>query len=125
MKAFVILLLLVCSVASCQNKEEVQNVTLQGLELQFVAIQELLNESNCSDSSQCSYIAYGTKACGGPQGYLVFSSEIDTEKLKGLVNKYTTAEDTYNKQNGIMSDCSIPSPPENIECSNGKCVTLE
>ena len=125
MKVFAILFLLVGSVASCQSKDEAQHVTLQYLKLQFETIQELVNESNCSESSQCSYIAYGTKACGGPQGYLVFSSEIDTEKLKDLVEKYTLAEDTYNMQNGIMSDCSIPSPPENIKCSDGKCASLE
>ena len=125
MKLFVILLLFIASAASCQNTEEAQIITLQELETQFEVIQKLISEGTCSDSSQCNYIAYGTKACGGPQGYLVFSSEVDLEKLKNLVDKYTAAEDTYNKQNGIMSDCSIPSPPDNIECSDGKCVAVD
>ncbi len=125
MKALVLILLLIVSAASCQNTEDVQNVSLQDLELQFEVIQELVNQSNCSENSQCSYIAYGTKACGGPQGYLVFSSEIDENKLKAMVTKYSKDEDTYNKQNGIMSDCSFPLPPENFSCIGGKCVAIE
>ncbi len=125
MKVFLFFLLIVGSAASCQNTDDAQNITLQDLELQFEAIQELVNESSCADSSQCRYIAYGTKACGGPQGYLVFSSEIDTEKLEALVTKYSKDEDTYNKQNGIMSDCSIPSPPEQLDCVDGKCIALD
>lgn len=125
MKAFVIFLLFIGSAASCQNTEEAQNVTLQDLELQFEVIQELVNQSSCTENSQCSYIAYGTKACGGPQGYLVFSTDVGKDKLEAMVAKYSKAEDAYNKQNGIMSDCSIPTPPENIECKDGKCVALD
>jgi len=125
MKAFVLLLLFVVSTASCQNTDDVQSVTLQDLELQFEAIQELVSQSNCSENSQCSYLAYGSKACGGPQGYLVFSSDIDVNKLEVMVTKYSEDENTYNKQNGIISDCSFPLPPENLSCKDGKCVTLE
>jgi hypothetical protein len=101
MKFLILLLLLIGTAGSCQNSE------------------------NCTESSQCSYIAYGSKACGGPQGYLVFSSEIDTEKLKDLVNKYTIAEAAYNKQNGIVSDCSVISPPQTIDCLDGDCVKID
>jgi hypothetical protein len=125
MKAFVLLLLFVVSTASCQNTDDVQSVTLQDLELQFEAIQELVSQSNCSENSQCSYLAYGSKACGGPQGYLVFSSDIDVNKLEVMVTKYSEDENTYNKQNGIISDCSFPLPPENLTCKDGKCVILE
>ena len=125
MKAFVLLLLFVVSTASCQNTDDVQSVTLQDLELQFEAIQELVRQSNCSENSQCSYLAYGSKACGGPQGYLVFSSDIDVNKLEVMVTKYSEDENTYNNQNGIISDCSFPLPPENLTCKDGKCVILE
>lgn len=125
MKAFVIFLLFIGSAASCQNTEEAPNVTLQDLELQFEVIQELVNQSNCAENSQCSYIAYGTKACGGSQGYLVFSTNIDRDKLEAMVAKYSKDENAYNKQNDIMSDCSIPAPPKNMECKDEKCVVLD
>lgn len=125
MKAFLFFLLFVGSAASCQNTDETQNITSEDLEIQFEAIKKLVNESSCDDNSQCRYIAYGTKACGGPQGYLLYSSSIDTEKLETLVAKYSRDEDSYNKQNGIMSDCSIPSPPEKLDCADGKCIALD
>jgi hypothetical protein len=125
MKALIVLLLFLGASASCQSTDGVQNITLQDLELQFKTIQEFVDKNNCSENSQCNYIAYGSKACGGPQGYLVYSSEINLDKLKALVTKYSKDEDSYNKQNGIVSDCSTPSPPEQFSCIDGKCVGIE
>jgi hypothetical protein len=125
MKFLILLLLLIGTAGSCQNSEEIQEVTARDLDLQFEEITNLAASKNCTESSQCSYIAYGSKACGGPQGHLVFSSEIDTEKLKDLVNKYTIAEAAYNKQNGIVSDCSVVTPPQTIDCVDGDCVKID
>lgn len=125
MKILILLLLLFGTAGSCQNSEEIQENTAQDLDLQFEEITKLAASKNCTEGSQCSYMAYGSKACGGPQGYLVFSSEIDTEKLKDLVDKYTKAEAAYNKQNGIFSDCMLVTPPQTIDCVNGDCVKLD
>lgn len=124
MKIFILILLLIGTAGSCDNSEEIQEITTQDLNLQFEEITKLAASKNCNDGSQCSYMAYGSKACGGPQGYLVFSSEIDAEKLKTLVDKYTAAEAAYNKQNGIFSDCSLVAPPQSIGCVDGKCTQI-
>ena len=125
MKFLILLLLFIGTAGSCQNSEEIQEITAQDLDLQFEEITKLAASKNCTEGSQCSYMAYGSKACGGPQGYLVFSSEIDTEKLKELVDKYTAAEAAYNKQNGIVSDCSVVSPPQTIDCVDGGCLKID
>lgn len=125
MKILILLLLLIGTTGSCQNSEEIQEVSTQDLDLQFKEITNLIASKNCTENSQCSYLAYGSKACGGPQGYLVFSSEVDLGKLKELVENYTTAEATYNKQNGIMSDCGIVSPPQTIGCVDGNCIKMD
>ncbi|TVZ26170.1 hypothetical protein JM83_1123 [Gillisia sp. Hel_I_86] len=120
-----VFLFFIVSAASCQNTDEAQNVSLQDLEQQLEALQAFVDQSNCTQNSQCSYIAYGTKACGGPKGYLVFSTNVDMDQLKVMVAKYSKAEATYNKQNGIISDCSIPAPPQSIKCSDGKCIAVD
>lgn len=124
MKFFVIVLFIGCAL-SCKSTSETQNVSLTDLQTQFEAIQEFVNQGTCNPSNKCSYIAYGTKACGGPQGYLAFSPNVNIDKLKNLVATYSKAEDMYNQQNGIMSDCISLTPPQNLGCSNGKCVILD
>ncbi|HSM63125.1 MAG TPA: hypothetical protein VK833_04230 [Gillisia sp.] len=125
MKFLILLLLFIGTAGSCQNSEEIQEITAQDLDLQFKEITKLAASKNCTEGSQCSYIAYGSKACGGPQGYLVFSSEIDSQKLKDLVDKYTKAEAAYNKQNGIVSDCMFVTPPQTISCVDGECTKMD
>jgi len=125
MKVLIILLLFIGTAGSCQDSEDIQEISRRDLDLQFEEITNLIALKNCTENSQCSYLAYGSKACGGPQGYLVFSSEVDLENLKELVENYTAAEATYNKQNGIMSDCSIVSPPQTIGCVDGNCIKMD
>ena len=84
-----------------------------------------IDEGACSPTAGCSVMPYGSKACGGPQGYLLFSSETDIPALQKMVEKHREAEATYNKQNRITSDCSIPVPPEKLACEDGKCVQIE
>ena len=125
MKAFILLLLFISAAGSCQHSDPFQNITANELELQLTQIKDLVAETGCTENSQCSYMAYGSKACGGPQGYLVFSSEVDTVKLKNLVANYTAAEAAYNEQNGIVSDCSVVTPPQTIGCVDGNCVKMD
>lgn len=122
MKALILLLLVLSTAGSCENSDENQEITLKDLQLQLEEINNLIDAQNCNDSSQCNYLAYGSKACGGPQGYLIFSSEVDLDKLEKLVNTHTATEDLYNKQNQIISDCSLVSPPQTMECVDGKCL---
>lgn len=85
-------------------------------------IQDLVGTADCSDSDQCRDMAFGSKPCGGPWEYLIYSSEtLDIEELEDLVAEYTAFEKNLNKRYGWMSDCSTPNPPHPT-CSNGHCV---
>lgn len=112
--------------ASCEQLAAIeQEITKEQLDQQLVAIEALIEEGNCSKDGECQFIPYGSKACGGPQGYLIFSSNVDRDELQTRVDAYTKAEATYNKQEGIMSDCSIPPEPAKLGCVDGNCVQLE
>jgi hypothetical protein len=113
--------------ASCEQLATTadQEITREQLDQQFMAIEALIEEGSCSQDGECNFIPYGSKACGGPQGYLIFSSNVDREELQNKVEAYTKAESTYNEQQGIMSDCSIPPEPQKLGCVDGNCVRLE
>lgn len=108
-----------------QEKTQQQQITRDDLEQQFVAIEAFIEEGSCDNAEGCNFIAYGSKACGGPQGYLIFPSNVDKEELSAMVDRYNKAEAAYNEQQGMMSDCSIPPEPKELGCESGDCVRIE
>lgn len=124
MKIFIMISMFVGIFASCEQLSAEQEITREQLDRQLAEIQSFIEEGNCSSDSQCKFIPYGSKACGGPQGYLIFSSNVDEEKLKSMVEKYSQAEASFNKANNIMSDCSIPPEPQELVCEDGECVEV-
>lgn len=87
-------------------------------------IELLVDSGICSGNSNCEYIAFGSKACGGPKTYLVFSTSINVELLQQKVETYNALENSFNQKWGINSDCSFVLPPTRVECINGKCVAV-
>lgn len=125
MKFLLCSILLMAGFASCENLTNEQEITRGDLDQQMAEIQALIDTGNCTAASQCNFMPYGSKACGGPQGFLVFSNTIDVDKLKSMVERYTKDEANYNNQNGIMSDCSLPAEPQQLDCQDGNCVRIE
>lgn len=95
---------------------------------ELTALQEeielLVDSGVCSENSDCESIAFGSKACGGPKTYLVFSTSINVELLQQKVATYNALENSFNKKWGIISDCSVVLPPTSVKCINGKCVAV-
>jgi hypothetical protein len=125
MKILLIFLMFFGAASSCEQTVQQQEITAADLENQLADINSYIASFKCSTDSGCSYIAYGSKACGGPQDYLIFSNKVNIEELKTKVDKYTKDEATYNKQQDIMSDCSIPPAPTNLKCEDGNCIRIE
>lgn len=113
------------ALASCSGDLQNPEVTGADLELQLNEIKRIAESGECSENTQCFYLPYGSKPCGGPRGFVIFSSTIDVETLKAKIEKYTKAEEAYNKNQGIISDCMLETPPQNIGCLEGKCTNLE
>ena len=111
--------------ASCEQLANEAEVTRADLDKQLAEINNFIATATCSSEGECRYIAYGSKACGGPQGYLLYPEGVDEEKLKKMIAKYSEDEDNYNKINGIISDCSLPNPPAKIGCEDGNCIPVQ
>lgn len=95
-----------------------------GVDERHQAVNKLTKDLSCTDSSVCLSAGIGSKPCGGPWRYHVYSSATtDAEKLKAAVADLNAYEAGYNQQEGIMSDCSL-APLANPSCVNSKCVDL-
>lgn len=46
----------------------------------------------CNDPDNWSYTAIGSKACGGPKGYIAYSNEIDVDAFLNKVEDYNRTE---------------------------------
>ena len=95
---------------------------------ELAALQEeielLVDSGVCSESAGCDYIAFGSKACGGPKTYLAYSTSIDTVLLQQKVATYNALENDYNQKWGIASDCFFVTPPPELTCIDGKCTAV-
>ena len=101
-----------------------QEIEYRNLMSLFDEIYLLSTSISCTDSNDWSYTAYGHKACGGPQGYIAYSNQIDTVAFLNLISEYTEAERLYNIAWGIISSCDVPPEPTNVECQNGLPVLI-
>ncbi|PQJ80023.1 hypothetical protein [Polaribacter porphyrae] len=72
----------------------------------------------CNNSNDWAFTAYGSKACGGPQGYIPYSKNINTTLFFEKIEAYTKAEKEFNIKWGIISNCAIVNPPKSVTCNN-------
>ena len=95
------------------------NRTIEQLEQEII---DIISIPVCSDDSNCKFIGFGAKPCGGYWEYLVYSiANVDSTILINKVIQYNELNDSLNIQYGISSDCELLFPP-NVHCDNGICV---
>ena len=87
-------------------------------------IEKMAAASLCNEKAECKYVAFGSKPCGGPWSYLVYSNSIDELSFLEKIEELNSKENEYNILYGIISDCSAPAPPSSIECVNGVCTAI-
>ena len=125
---FTTLIILTCSIIVACTMPDDDPVTceylFQDLEHFKITIEEYASASICSDEFECRYIAFGSKACGGPWSYLIYTTSIDTLELQNLVADYNERENNYNITCGAISDCSVPSPPAGFTCEDNQCIPV-
>ena len=108
---------------SCQGNEDLnQEQERQALLVLFDEIETIANSVACNDASDWDFVPYGNKGCGGPQGYVAYSNQINVTAFLILVENYTQAEREYNLRWGIISTCDLPAVPSGVSCENGDAV---
>jgi hypothetical protein len=107
---------------SSDNSQSSDLITQEMLDAKKAEVMTLINNSLCSGSF--NYIAFGSKPCGGPREYLLFSNTINLEQLQLLVTQYNEMEHQFNVKTNAVSDCVMVLPPNTVECVNGTCVII-
>lgn len=73
----------------------------------------LAKADGCDRAEQCAAAPMGAKACGGPRAYLVYcKATTDEAALMRVLDELKSAEQSYNRAAGIVSDCAITPQPE-------------
>ncbi|MCG7537437.1 hypothetical protein [Pseudoalteromonas sp. OOF1S-7] len=100
-------------------------ITEAGLKNQRAYLKFMTKDKECDTTTQCQVLPVGSRACGGPSDYVIFSTKTaDPNKVKELADQLTHAEATYNAKNKMISICQHLAAPA-TQCVNNKCVKLE
>ncbi|PTM11275.1 MAG: hypothetical protein DA407_01920 [Bacteroidetes bacterium] len=94
------------------------------LDIYKETIEDLAATSVCNENTECLFIGFGSKPCGGPLTYLIYTSSIDVQQLLLWVEDYNQLEQELNDEWGIASDCSVVNPPSSFECINNTCIPV-
>lgn len=87
-------------------------------------LRALAADPSCTDDSQCHTLALGATPCGGPEGYLPWSSapsaRVPADELRALGERYREERRAANAASGRMGACRF-SPDPGAVCRAGAC----
>jgi len=89
-------------------------------------ITRIVESSECNADTQCDSIAIGSKACGGPKSFAVYSKTLPqhiVDTLNVYARKTVELEKQINLITQAMSTCSVNLPPRELVCINMRCVS--
>ena len=83
----------------------------------------IAEDNRCDSSADCAVVPTGARACGGPSSYAVYSTKsANVALIQTLAQATVKLEQQYNRENSIISICSIARPP-GAACNQGKTCT--
>ena len=110
-----------------QTVEEEEPRTEEGDQAKLMKMRQdidaLIGDAAGASIEDCRSAAIGSKPCGGPWAYIVYSaSSTDPTELANRLAEYNAFEAEMNALYGYVSDCSIPNMPVLI-FKDGRCGT--
>jgi hypothetical protein len=84
-------------------------------------IRALVGTPSCTSDAQCHTLALGNRPCGGPEGYLPWSSAHTPQaELETLGERYKEERRAANTASGAISTCRFMPDPGAV-CRAGAC----
>jgi hypothetical protein len=84
-------------------------------------IRAMVGTPSCSSDAQCHTLALGNRPCGGPEGYLAWSSARTPQaELQALGERYKEERRAANTASGAISTCRFMPDPGAV-CRAGTC----
>ena len=124
MKALLLAPFIALLVVACNDtdiKVDSASPSLTQTKPSYDHIAELAADLQCDSDAQCKAVATGKKGCGGPTGYLVYSTKMMDESL------FLAAVADYNNSiildPNAVSNCMMMVEPATA-CKAEKCINL-
>ena len=85
-------------------------------------IKALIGDAGCDSDAQCHSIGVGAKACGGPDGYLAWSTRnTDAVALRALTERQAQVQRDEQASSGMLSNCQfMPDPGARCVAAGGQ-----
>jgi hypothetical protein len=104
------------------NLDAAQQYDSERLQELRTLIEKEIGTPTANEPIQCKLIAFGSKPCGGPARYLVYSTaRTNEDKLKQLVNEFNQLAKKFNEERKTLSDCMFVTEPR-VEFVGGVCA---
>ena len=88
-------------------------------------IKDEIGTAECDNASQCKTLPVGHKSCGGPEGYLAYSTKSgNSKRLMALAEQYAAARKAENERSGMLSSCMVE-PDPGATCVANRCVLVK
>jgi hypothetical protein len=114
--------LLMLAASACGSAPPPASPVAGKTEALWKKIQAANADTSCDTQSQCHPVGIGSKACGGPERYMAWSSKnSDGAALKALIEQHAAARRADDEREHMMSTCSLISDP-GATCRAGQCV---
>ena len=127
MRTTLILIAIASLLLGCNSNKEMSAVPhydAATLAMKYEAVYALDQNLACTDSSVCRTIGIGSKPCGGPWKWLVYTlTNPDLQELLRAVADLNDYEAGYNVQEHRISDCTLL-PATQTGCVAQKCVDV-
>lgn len=98
--------------------------TAQKMQEARKAINALNASVVCTNAAEWRTAPIGAKPCGGPAQYIAYPIKCEEEVLP-KIREYTRLNVEYNREKGLLSDCSVIPEPAGVRCENGKAVLVK
>jgi len=87
----------------------------------LVRIRNSIGNASCTESAQCKTVGVGSRACGGPEGYLPYSTSVTASApLEALAARHAERRRAAASASGMVSACNVIPDPGAV-CDQGMC----
>lgn len=87
----------------------------------LVQIRNTIGSPSCTVSAECKTVAVGARACGGPDGYLAYSTSITASNaIEALAARHAERKRAAISASGVVSTCDVIPDPGAV-CDQGVC----
>lgn len=91
----------------------------------YQRMQRLTEDKSCREDSECKVLAVGSRACGGPEQFMAYSSVNTDEKLLAITNdRHTKLKQQQQQRLGLRSTCQMLPEPL-AQCKLRQCSLVQ